>query len=111
MAMQKLKYIGHKPLITPHLLTAIEALEAKNDATGKRNLEEVIMWYKKLLCFQVVGGEVLQFMPFLKDSEELVKDLNCSNDLFKFVRIMRERESERERERERFQAAAVNGTP
>jgi kinetochore protein Spc25 len=44
---------------------------------------------------------LLQCTPFLKDSEELVKDLNCSNDLFKFVRIMRER----------FQAAAINGTP
>uniref|UniRef100_A0A0E0JU90 Kinetochore protein SPC25 n=1 Tax=Oryza punctata TaxID=4537 RepID=A0A0E0JU90_ORYPU len=82
-------------------LEAIEALEAKSDATGKKNLEEAIMWYKRFLGFQVVGGEVLHCAPFLKDSEELVKDLNCSNDMFKFVRIMREK----------FQAAAINGTP
>uniref|UniRef100_A0A0E0KCU1 Kinetochore protein SPC25 n=1 Tax=Oryza punctata TaxID=4537 RepID=A0A0E0KCU1_ORYPU len=80
-------------------LEAIEALEAKTDAAGKKNLDEAFMWYKKFLGFQVVGGEVLQCTPFLKDSEELVKDLNCSNDLFMFVRIMRER----------FQAAAING--
>ncbi|BAS76443.1 Os01g0973200 [Oryza sativa Japonica Group] len=110
-------------------LEAIEALEAKTDAAGKKNLDEAFMWYKKFLGFQVVGGEgvkfvfskidiqnpdneysfciklnkdrynLLQCTPFLKDSEELVKDLNCSNDLFKFVRIMRER----------FQAAAING--
>uniref|UniRef100_A0A0E0JU89 Kinetochore protein SPC25 n=1 Tax=Oryza punctata TaxID=4537 RepID=A0A0E0JU89_ORYPU len=123
-------------------LEAIEALEAKSDATGKKNLEEAIMWYKRFLGFQVVGGEGVKFVfnkigiqnpgneysfciklnkdrynhdvvaclvlitvlhcaPFLKDSEELVKDLNCSNDMFKFVRIMREK----------FQAAAINGTP
>ncbi|KAF0933641.1 hypothetical protein E2562_018874 [Oryza meyeriana var. granulata] len=110
-------------------LEAIEALEAKSYATGEKNLEEAIMWYKKFLGFQIVGGEGVKFVfnkigmqnpdneylfciklnkdrynllqcnPFLKDSEELVKDLNCSNDLFKFVRIMRER----------FQAAAING--
>ncbi|KAL5228982.1 hypothetical protein ABZP36_017247 [Zizania latifolia] len=108
---------------------AIEALEVNSDTIGKKNLEEAIMWYKKFLGFQVVGGEGVKFVfskidlqnpdiefffciklnkdrynllqcnPFLKDSEELVKDLNCTNDLFKFVRIMRER----------FQAAAING--
>ncbi|KAG8053788.1 hypothetical protein GUJ93_ZPchr0001g29830 [Zizania palustris] len=108
---------------------AIEALEVNSDATGTNNLEEAIMWYKKFLGFQVVGGEGVKFVfskidlhnpdiefffciklnkdrynllqcnPSLKDSEELVKDLNCTNDLFKFVRIMRER----------FQAAAING--
>ncbi|XP_015696348.1 kinetochore protein SPC25 homolog [Oryza brachyantha] len=110
-------------------LEVIDALEAKSDATGKKNLEEAIMWYKKFLGFQVVGGEgvrfvfnkidiqkpdneylfcikinkdrysLLQCIPFLNGSEELVKDLNCNNDLFKFVRIMRER----------FQTAVING--
>uniref|UniRef100_A0A453GWR4 Kinetochore protein SPC25 n=2 Tax=Aegilops tauschii subsp. strangulata TaxID=200361 RepID=A0A453GWR4_AEGTS len=36
----------------------------------------------------------------LKDTEELVKDLNRTNDLFKFVRTMRAR----------FQAAGINDT-
>ncbi|KAL5221295.1 hypothetical protein ABZP36_026008 [Zizania latifolia] len=110
-------------------LEAIEAFEANSAATGKKNIEEAIMWYKKFLGFQVVGSEGVKFVfnkidlqnpdvecffciklnkdrynllqcnPFLKDSEELVKDLNCTNNLFKFVRIMRER----------FQAAAING--
>uniref|UniRef100_A0A0D3G2F8 Kinetochore protein SPC25 n=1 Tax=Oryza barthii TaxID=65489 RepID=A0A0D3G2F8_9ORYZ len=44
---------------------------------------------------------LLQCDPSIKDSEELMKDLNLTNDLFKFVRIVRER----------FQAeaATVNG--
>ncbi|KAM0930685.1 hypothetical protein ACQ4PT_000785 [Festuca glaucescens] len=114
-----------------HQLEAIEALEANFDAAGKKNLDEAIMWYSKFLGFQVVAGEgvkfvfnkvdmqspdneyffcikvnkdeysLIQCVPLLKDSEELVKDLNCTNDLFKFVRIMRSR----------FQAAASKGTP
>lgn len=40
-----------------HLMAAIEALEAKTDAAGKKNLDEAFMWYKKFLGFQVVGGE------------------------------------------------------
>ncbi|XP_047056015.1 kinetochore protein SPC25 homolog [Lolium rigidum] len=114
---------------TSHQLQAIEALEANFDAAGKKNLDEAIMWYSKFLGFKVVAGEgvkfvfnkvdmqspdneyffcikvnkheysLIQCVPLLKDSEELVKDLNCTNDLFKFVRIMRTR----------FQAAASKG--
>uniref|UniRef100_A0A0D9VAW2 Kinetochore protein SPC25 n=1 Tax=Leersia perrieri TaxID=77586 RepID=A0A0D9VAW2_9ORYZ len=86
-------------IVISNQLEAIEELEAKSDATGKKNIDEAILWYRKFLGFKVVGGEVLQCVPFMKDSEELVKDLNCSNDLFKFVRTMRER----------FQAATVIG--
>ncbi|XP_044381938.1 kinetochore protein SPC25 homolog isoform X1 [Triticum aestivum] len=42
---------------------------------------------------------VLRCSPPVEDSEELVKDLNLTNDLVKFVRIIRQR----------FQAAALNG--
>ncbi|TVU22504.1 hypothetical protein EJB05_32206 [Eragrostis curvula] len=42
---------------------------------------------------------ILQCVPFVDGSKELVRDLNCDNDLFKFVRIMRER----------FQAATITG--
>uniref|UniRef100_R7WCD1 Kinetochore protein SPC25 n=1 Tax=Aegilops tauschii TaxID=37682 RepID=R7WCD1_AEGTA len=42
---------------------------------------------------------VLQCSPPVEDSEELMKDLNLTNDLVKFVRIIRQR----------FQAAALNG--
>ncbi|BAD88128.1 hypothetical protein [Oryza sativa Japonica Group] len=41
--------------------------------------------------FCIKLNKVLECTPFLKDSEDLVKDLNCSNDLFMFVRIMRKR--------------------
>ncbi|VAH12577.1 unnamed protein product [Triticum turgidum subsp. durum] len=42
---------------------------------------------------------LLRCSPPVEDSEELVKDLNLTNDLVKFVRIIRQR----------FQAAALNG--
>ncbi|XP_048566554.1 kinetochore protein SPC25 homolog [Triticum urartu] len=115
--------------VISHQLQAIEALEANVDVMGKKNLDEAIMWYNKFLGFRVVAGEGVKFVfskvdmqspddeysfcikvnkdeysliqctPLLKDTEELVKDLNCTNDLFKFVRIMRAR----------FQAAAIKG--
>ncbi|OEL36855.1 hypothetical protein BAE44_0002123, partial [Dichanthelium oligosanthes] len=72
-------------------LQAIESLEAETDAKADKKLEEAIMWYNKFLGFQVVGGEVVQCVPFADGSKELVKDLNCNNDLYKFVRTMRER--------------------
>lgn len=101
------------------------------DETRMKKIEEAVIWYSKFLGFQVVGGEGVKFIfnkidlqspdkeysvtlklakdrynllqcdPSIKDSEELMKDLNLTNDLFKFVRIVRER----------FQAeaATVNG--
>ncbi|KAL6613723.1 hypothetical protein ACP70R_035993 [Stipagrostis hirtigluma subsp. patula] len=110
-------------------LETIEALEANSGAKDKNDTEEAVMWYSKFLDLQVVGGQgvrfvfhkidiknpdkeysfcikitkdrysLLQCVPSLEDSKELLDDLNCTNDLFKFVRIMRER----------FQAAAING--
>ncbi|TKW19090.1 hypothetical protein SEVIR_5G475100v4 [Setaria viridis] len=110
-------------------LQAIESLEAENDTKGDKNLEKAIMWYDKFLGFQVVGGEGVKFVfskidvqspdreysfciklieeryilvhcvPFVDGSKELVKHLNCNNDLYKFVRTMRER----------FQVATISG--
>ncbi|TVU37046.1 hypothetical protein EJB05_19013 [Eragrostis curvula] len=115
--------------IISNQLQAIESPEADSAAQGEKNLDEAIMWYDKFLGFQVVGGEgvkfvfnkidvqspdkeylfciklakekysLLQCVPFVDGSKELVRDLNCDNDLFKFVRIMRER----------FQAATITG--
>ncbi|XP_062232477.1 kinetochore protein SPC25 homolog [Phragmites australis] len=115
--------------IISNQLEAIEDLEANSDAKGKEDLDEAVMWYNKFLGFQVVGGEgvkfvfnkidmqspdkeysfcikltkerynLLQCVPSVEGSKELVNDLNCNNDLFKFVRIMRER----------FQAATICG--
>ncbi|CAM0147873.1 unnamed protein product [Urochloa decumbens] len=108
---------------------AIESLEAESDAKGDKNLDKAIAWYNKFLGFQVVGGEGVKFVfskidvqspdkeysfciklveeryilvqciPFVDGSKELVKDLNCNNDLYKFVRTMRER----------FQIATISG--
>ncbi|KAL5672671.1 hypothetical protein ACJX0J_016977, partial [Zea mays] len=109
-------------------LKDIESLEAESDAHGDKSLETALMWYDKFLGFQVVGGEGVKFVfnkidvqnpdkkysfciklageryilvwcvPSVDDAEELVKDLNCSNDLYKFVRAMREM----------FQAATIS---
>ncbi|XP_039850947.1 kinetochore protein SPC25 homolog [Panicum virgatum] len=109
---------------------AVESIKAESDAKGDKNLDNAIMWYDKFLGFQVVGGEGVRFVfskidmqspdkeysfciklideryilvhcaPFVHGSEELVKDLNCNNDLYKFVRTMRER----------FQIATISGS-
>ncbi|KAL5229187.1 hypothetical protein ABZP36_017452 [Zizania latifolia] len=47
-----------------YLMAAIEAFEANSDATEKKSIEEAIMWYKKFLGFQVVGGEGYSFVLF-----------------------------------------------
>ncbi|XP_037475441.1 uncharacterized protein LOC119352961 [Triticum dicoccoides] len=70
-------------------LSTIEAIEANIDMMGKKNLDEAIMWYNKFLGFEVFAGEVIQCIPLLEDTEELLKD--CTNDLFKFVRNTRAR--------------------
>ncbi|XP_044973622.1 kinetochore protein SPC25 homolog [Hordeum vulgare subsp. vulgare] len=115
--------------VIAHQREAIEALEANVDVVGKKNLDEAIMWYNKFLGFRVIAGEgvtfvfnkvdkqrpddeysfcikvnndeysLIQCTPLIKDTEELVKDLNRTNDLSKFVKIMRAR----------FQAAAIKG--
>ncbi|KAL6854000.1 hypothetical protein ACP4OV_020029 [Aristida adscensionis] len=52
-------------------------------------------------CIKIANDRysLLQCVPPLEDSKELLKDLNRTNDLFKFVRIMRER----------FQATILDG--
>lgn len=52
-----------------------------------------------MLKFLFLSITVVQCVPFVDDVEELVKDLNCSNDLYKFVKVMREM----------FQAATISG--
>ncbi|XP_020085723.1 kinetochore protein spc25 isoform X2 [Ananas comosus] len=100
------------------------------DVVGKENIEEAILWYYKVLGFRSLGGEGVKFIfnkidasnldeeysftirldndkyyllhcdPYMEEINELVNDLNRTNDLFKFVRIMREK----------FQTTALNGT-
>ncbi|XP_062181118.1 kinetochore protein SPC25 homolog isoform X2 [Phragmites australis] len=108
-------------------LQALEA-KSTEDATWQENIEEAVLWYDKFLGFKVVGGKGVKFVfnkidsqnlvkeysfcinldkdrynllqcdPHVKDIEELVKDLNLNDDLFKFVRTAREK----------FQTSTVN---
>ncbi|XP_062181117.1 kinetochore protein SPC25 homolog isoform X1 [Phragmites australis] len=110
-------------------LQALEA-KSTEDATWQENIEEAVLWYDKFLGFKVVGGKGVKFVfnkidsqnlvkeysfcinldkdrynllqcdPHVKDIEELVKDLNLNDDLFKFVRTAREK----------FQTSTVNGS-
>jgi len=53
-----------------------------------------------MLKFLFLSITVVRCVPFVDGIEELVKELNCNNDLYKFVRFMRNR----------FQAATISGT-
>ncbi|KAG8084587.1 hypothetical protein GUJ93_ZPchr0010g7611 [Zizania palustris] len=109
---------------------ALEA-NCKEDETWRKNIEEAVTWYRKFLGFQVIQGQGVKFVfnkvdvrspdkeysftikinknrytllqcdPSIRDSEVLMKDLNFTNDLFKFVRIIRQRFQD--------EAATVNG--
>ncbi|KAF8005927.1 hypothetical protein BT93_K0264 [Corymbia citriodora subsp. variegata] len=96
----------------------------------KGDIQEAISWYNKVLGFQIEGGNGVKFMfnnidiknphnvylftirhandmytllecdPPLDGTKELIHELNKSNDLYKFVRIMRRK----------FQEFATQGT-
>ncbi|XP_051129781.1 kinetochore protein SPC25 homolog [Andrographis paniculata] len=96
----------------------------------QEQIEEAISWYNKVLGFRVESGRGVKFIftnincekldeeysftlrheneiytlikcdPHLNDTKELIKDLNKTNGLFKFVRTMREK----------FLEAAAHGT-
>ncbi|KAK1280815.1 hypothetical protein QJS04_geneDACA002769 [Acorus gramineus] len=99
------------------------------DTECAKGLEESTAWYHKVLGFHIEGGHGVKFIfnkinkrnpdeeytftirhehdiytllkcdPPLDDIKDLIKELNHTNSLFKFVRTMRER----------FQATAFNG--
>ncbi|XP_026436331.1 kinetochore protein SPC25 homolog [Papaver somniferum] len=109
---------------------AIEAQEEKV-TDHKESKEDAVSWYNKVLGFRIEGGRGVKFIfnnidtehpheeysfivrhedntytlldchPFVEDTKDLVQELNRTNGLFKFVRIMREK----------FQAAVSIGYP
>ncbi|RZC88795.1 hypothetical protein C5167_031170 [Papaver somniferum] len=111
-------------------LQAIEAQEEKV-TDHKESKEDAVSWYNKVLGFRIEGGRGVKFIfnnidtehpheeysfivrhedntytlldchPFVEDTKDLVQELNRTNGLFKFVRIMREK----------FQAAVSIGYP
>ncbi|KAF8005924.1 hypothetical protein BT93_K0264 [Corymbia citriodora subsp. variegata] len=83
-------------------LIALTAFEEKNEQRmgQKGDIQEAISWYNKVLGFQIEGGNVLECDPPLDGTKELIHELNKSNDLYKFVRIMRRK----------FQEFATQGT-
>ncbi|XP_057995592.1 kinetochore protein SPC25 homolog isoform X2 [Hevea brasiliensis] len=104
--------------------------KANHDIEHKGEILEAILWYNRVLGFQIEGGRGVKFTfnyinlsnpceeytfticheddtysllacnPHLNDTKELVHELNRTNGLFKFVRTMREK----------FQEAASIGT-
>ncbi|XP_026422821.1 kinetochore protein SPC25 homolog isoform X2 [Papaver somniferum] len=105
--------------------------KVKKITDHKESTEDAISWYNKVLGFRIEGGRGVKFIfnnintehpheeysfivrhedntytlldchPFVEDTKELVQELNRTNGLFKFVRIMREK----------FQAAVSIGYP
>lgn len=128
---QRARKDEHGALISQQLLSLLNLEEkSSHDVFEIKNIEEAIMWYKKVLGFQAEGGEGVTFIfhnidlknadgvysftvkldgdtyhlfhcdPYIEGISKLIKELNKTDDLFKFVRIMREK----------FQASALNGT-
>ncbi|XP_026387303.1 kinetochore protein SPC25 homolog isoform X2 [Papaver somniferum] len=117
-------------IISRQLMEAQEE-KVKKHTDHKESTEDAISWYNKVLGFRIEGGRGVKFIfnnintehpheeysfivrhedniytlldchPFVEDTKELVQELNRTNGLFKFVRIMREK----------FQAAVSIGYP
>ncbi|MCL7035959.1 hypothetical protein MKW94_001929 [Papaver nudicaule] len=113
------------------LAIEVQEEKVKKKIDHKESTEDAISWYNKVLGFRIEGGRGVKFIfnnintkdpheeysfvvrhedntytlldchPYLEDTQELVQELNRTNGLFKFVRIMREK----------FQAAVSNGHP
>ncbi|KAG0516536.1 hypothetical protein BDA96_09G011500 [Sorghum bicolor] len=114
--------------ITSEELQALQSLEAESNEGAETNDKtlETILWYEKFLGFRIVVGKDVKFVfnkipqrrekeysfrvsrslqliecdPHVKDIEELAKDLDLNEHLFKFARMAREK----------FQSSFMNGT-
>ncbi|XP_042949327.1 kinetochore protein SPC25 homolog isoform X2 [Carya illinoinensis] len=79
--------------ITSQQFLALAALEDRSnkEVECKAETQVATLWYNRVLGFHVEGGHVLDCDPHLNDTKELIHELNRTNGLFKFVRIMREK--------------------
>ncbi|KAM7273521.1 hypothetical protein ACFE04_028185 [Oxalis oulophora] len=122
MQIQRARRDEYATLVSQQSLALETAEEKRKDNTErKRELEEAISWYNKVLGFRIEGGHGVKFIfsdinlqnpkkeysftirlashtytlldcdPPLNDIKELIHELNKTNGLFKFVRIMREK--------------------
>lgn len=112
------------------LVLAASEQKSNESSEHKDEVQEAISWYNKILGFHVEGGHGVKFTfrningdnpneeyfftirhdkdmytllncePSLKDTDELIHELNKTNGLFKFVRMMRKK----------FQEAVVQGS-
>ncbi|TKY73530.1 Kinetochore protein spc25 [Spatholobus suberectus] len=112
------------------LVLAASEQKSNESSEHKDEVEEAISWYNRILGFHVEGGRGVKFTfkninvdspneeyfftirheddvytllncePSLKDTDELIHELNKTNGLFKFVRTMRKK----------FQEAVAQGS-
>ncbi|CAI0547441.1 unnamed protein product, partial [Linum tenue] len=82
-----------------YLVLATYEDKGNRDSELSGKTQEALLWYDRILGFQIEGGHVLACDPQLNDTKELIHELNRTNGLFKFVRTMREK----------FQEAASSG--
>ncbi|PKA62089.1 hypothetical protein AXF42_Ash014973 [Apostasia shenzhenica] len=119
---QRGKRDEYKAVLKEQLL-ALEKIEEKNkeDVVESEKIQEVVAWYKRVLGFQIEGGDGVKFIfnkvdsknpdkeysfvarldgdkytllncdPQLEDTDELVEELNRTNGFYKFVKVMREK--------------------
>lgn len=103
------------------LVLAASEQKSNESSEHKDEVQEAISWYNKILGFHVEGGHGVKFTfrningdnpneecfftirhdkdmytllncePSLKDTDELIHELNKTNGLFKFVRMMRKK--------------------
>ncbi|KAK9198069.1 hypothetical protein WN944_013252 [Citrus x changshan-huyou] len=108
-------------ILVPSIALATTAEKTKQDLERKGQIQQAISWYNRVLGFHIEGGHGVRFTfsninmknpneeysftirhaddtytllycdPPLNDIKELIQELNRTNGLFKFVRIMREK--------------------
>ncbi|RDX60439.1 hypothetical protein CR513_61420, partial [Mucuna pruriens] len=89
---QRTKKQEYAAFISQQSLALAACEEKLNESTEQKDeTQEAISWYNRVLGIHVKGGRVLSCEPSLSDTKKLTHELNKTNDLFKFVRVMRKK--------------------